>query len=171
MSKMSDRSKTMKQPDRLRFMRRLGLVLFVALSLLVPIAAELVAQRHNEPLHRTLESLTRASLEQCDVDDRAMDSLIASLDPAIFDADDPERPRLWIEYGDGRLAFDRVVLEETLGRFHPDLSASQLDATTELVKIHVTATNEKQRIREAFSSTRSRMRPVWWGRPIPKDWS
>ncbi|MDG2021227.1 MAG: hypothetical protein P8J59_04680 [Phycisphaerales bacterium] len=161
----------MQPPDRFLLLRRSGLAGFVVLLLLVPIAVELIAQEHNEPLHGTLEALTRASLDQCDVDDRAMESLIASLDPAILDADDPDRPRLWIEYGDGRLAFDRAVLQETLDRFHPDLSASQLDATTELVKIHVTATNEKQRIREAFSSTRSRMRPVWWGRPIPKDWS
>ena len=91
--------------------------------------------------------------------------------PAIFDADHPERPRLWIDLGDNRIAFDQTVLQETLGRFHPDLTASELDATAERVKIHVAATNEKQRIREAFSSTRSKMRPVWWGRPVPKDWS
>jgi hypothetical protein len=164
-------SNVVKPSDRFLLLRRLGLAGVVVLLLLMPIAVESAAQRHNEPLHEALEVLTQDSLNQCDVDDRAMEALVASLDPAIFDADHPERPRLWIDLGDGRIAFDQTVLQETLDRFHPDLSVSELDATTERVKIHVAATNEKQRIREAFSLTRSRMRPVWWGRPVPKDWS
>ena len=159
-----------KQPDRSRIRRRLGLASFIILLLLAPIVFELIAQRHNAPLHRDLAGLTQASLEQCALDDGVMADLATTLDPAIFDLDQPDPPRLWIDLGDGRAAFDELVFRETIERFHPDLPAVELDATRARVKIHVAATNEKQRIRETFTSTRSRMRPVWWGRPIPKDW-
>ncbi len=159
-----------KQPDRTRLLRHLGLSGFVLLLLLSPLVFELIAQGHNAPLHAELEGLTQASLEQCELDDAAMADLARTLDPRIFDVDQSEPPRLWLDLGDGEAAFDEAVFQETIDRFHPDLPEAELDATRMRVKAHVAATNEKQRIREAFSSVRSRMRPVWWGRPIPKDW-
>ncbi len=156
--------------DRTRLPRRLGLAGFTLLLLLSPLAFELSAQSHNAPLHEELADLTRASLEQCELDDAVMADLTGTLDPRIFDVDRSERPRLWIDLGNGEAAFDEAVFRETIERFHPDLPETELAATRIRVKAHVAATNEKQRIREAFSSTRSRMRPVWWGRPIPKDW-
>lgn len=162
-------SKT-NQPDRSSNLRRVGLAGFIVLLLLSPIVFELIAQRHNAPLHRDLEGLTQASLEQCERDDAVMAELVKTLDPRIFDVDQPEPSRLWVDLGDGRAVFDEAVFRETIDRFHPDLAAAELDATRARVEIHVAATNEKQRIRESFSATRSRMRPVWWGRAIPKDW-
>ena len=159
-----------KQPDRASLVRNLGLAGFVFLLLLSPLVFELVAQGHNAPLHEELEGLTQASLEQCELDDAVMADLVRTLDPRIFDVDQSEPPRLWIDLGDGEAAFDEAVFQGTMDRFHPDLPAAELDAARMRVKAHVTATNEKQRIREAYSSTRSMMRPVWWGRPIPKDW-
>ncbi|NCF40848.1 MAG: hypothetical protein GWP75_12115, partial [Planctomycetia bacterium] len=149
-----------KQPDRARLLRHLGLSGFVLLLLLSPLVFELIAQGHNAPLHAELEGLTQASLEQCELDDAVMADLARTLDPRIFDVDQSEPPRLWIDLGDGEAAFDEAVFQETIDRFHPDLPEAELDATRMRVKAHVAATNEKQRIREAFSSVRSRMRPV-----------
>ena len=156
--------------DRSVLLRRLGLAGVVLLVLLSPLLLELRAQNQNAPLHDILEEPTRTSLNLCEVDDEAMDGLADRLDPALLDVEDPDHPLLWIDLGDGRLAFDEVKLLEAIDRHQPGLAESERRTTIDFVETHVWATNEKQAVRELFSETRSMMHPVWWGRPIPKDW-